>query len=232
MRTEINNWINRGTNYQEGVSLYEQYGTNSYLKTIFKRNDGTYNRAKLIEELCELRDQSPLPLEAAPVSQPTTHNLQPEASQPEPIQLTTPNPQPDAPALLKLKKDINDTWSQLRGLHPYLSIYPEGEQLRQLEIEIVKLARKNTELYTKLDYYHEHGVLPVIDQPVSKPPLMIDINLLNKRELIRKSLSKAVNRVRKQAKPKPHTLKLIQQKRLELAEIDQVIAQIKSGANG
>lgn len=226
MRTEINSWIERGTNYQEGVSLYEQYGKDSYLKLIFKRNDGAYNRSKLLEELGELRDKEP---EDKPVHKPDP--VQVIVSQPQIVE--TKLPSEEIPALLKLKKDISNTWAQIRGLHPYLSIYPEGDQLYQVQLEIVKLARKNTALYEKLDYYHDHGMLPVIDQPVQKPPLMIDINLLNSMELIRKSLNKAENRAKKQASPKLYTLNLIKQRRAELQEIKDLIANAKAGgANG
>lgn len=229
MRNEIKSWIERGANYQEGVSLYDQYGDSSYLKSLFPRNDGSYNRKKLLQELSEIageqEDIEPaLPIEQ-PIADPVTlevHNLVSEDPQDATIQ---------PPALLILKKQINDTWAELRGLHPYLTIYPPGQQLHQLQLQIVKLARKNAELYTKLDHYHEHGELPHLNQPVPKPALMIDINLLDSYESVRKSLNKAEQRIKKQVNPKPHTLALIKARRLELDELKRQILEAKGGAS-
>jgi hypothetical protein len=54
----ITQWLDsREKNYLVGRALYEQYGTNSLLKTLFKNGDSDYHLTRLIESLEELNRQ-------------------------------------------------------------------------------------------------------------------------------------------------------------------------------
>lgn len=223
MIAEINKWIENGSRYQEGVLLYDKFGSDNFLKLLFSRGEKDLTKQKLNEALLQLlssgpdqEDQQPSPKEKVPAP----IQLEPKSTAYDPPQAVA-NP----PELLKVISRIEKNYSELRGLHPYLSILPEGEQLRELAFQIVKLGKENAELWDRRNFLAEGGVDP--EQPEPEVPMMIDLNLLNRRESIRKSLSKARARLKKQKNPKPHTRKLVEQREQDLRLIDQEINEAK-----
>lgn len=226
MLDAINTWLNSGCNYQEGVGLYDQYGDNNFLKLIFKNGETPVNRQKLNEQLAALRDAAPRP---QPVASPS--------DTPAPIIKTVPQPvtQPvekpaELPALLQVTHQRDQNYAEIRALHPYLKIKQEGDELRQIALRIVRLGKKNAELWERYNYMTETGIDPDAPAPPA-PPVMVDINLINKKEAVRKSLSRAEKRIEGQAKPNAKTLELINAQRLKLAELNELIARAKKGGN-
>ena len=220
MLNEINNWVQNGCNYQQGVGIYERYGSDTFLKILFKRPEDHLKVQKLSKALLALRD------EASPEVEPVVITPEPTTQNPQP---TTPK---QAPALLKLINQRDNNYAQLRGLHPYLSTMAEGEDLRKLAVQIIKMGHKNSEHWEKINYFQEHGELAEMEKP-QLPAVMIDINLLNKRENIRKSLSKArqTSKTQQTEKGAIKTKQLVEVRTQELQEIDTLIAKIKGGAN-
>lgn len=255
MVKEIYAWIESGSPYQEGVDIYERYGNNTFLKTLFKRQENGFNRQKLAEEIDLLLLARPEPkqgkhqriefINGSSVKLPEVtirpglasgKNFDQVTMDSDPIDAirymaVKQRPNPDAPdtgpELLRVISRIEKNYSELRGLHPYLSILPEGEQLKELAFQIVKLGKENAELWNRRNFLAEGGVDLEEPEPEPEVPVMIDLNLLNRRESIRKSLSKARARLKKQKNPKPHTRKLVEQREQDLRLIDQEINEAK-----
>lgn len=231
MNSLINKWIENGSHYAEGVRIYNEIGTDSFLKRLFQKPESSFYKKKLTEALTALLTPDQPKVQPAPVppeqakapgnnheKAPTSEPAAPSASEP--------------PELLKVISDINSTFAEIRGLHPYLSILEEGEGLRLLAKNIVQNGKRNAELWQRRNYINEHGRDYQAPEPVK--PVMIDLNLVNTREQIRKSLNKAENRAKKQKPVNAKTLALIEERKKELQAIDAKIALIKQegGANG
>lgn len=220
MSKDIATWLENGSNYSEGVSLYEKFGSDDFLIRILKKGENAFNKQKLAEALGEI-----------------LINAKPEPSVPEPVPVEpvapahseprlSPPPSGELPELLKVTKQIEANFAELRGLHPYLSITEEGEPLRQVALRIQRLGVRNSELMMMKYNIIENGYEPPEPEEI-KPPVMIDYNLIREKESIRKSLNKAENRLKKQSNPKDYTLALIAQRKKDLADINARIAEAK-----
>jgi hypothetical protein len=225
MVESINAWIQNGCNYALGVSLYEQYGDSNFFKGIFKRAQTEANLQKLIELLTALVEAEPtaapnsiLPVAPMAMAPANKHAVE--------IPQTTNN----VPLLLRVLVDRKKTYADIQSLHPQLSIVPEGEDLRALADHIIRTGKRNTELWIQYNYLTEHPDEAGDDMPAPPPPVMIDLNLIDKRESIRKSLNKAENRIKGEANPKQKTLDLIAQRKAELKDLDDHIAKLKQEA--
>lgn len=220
MRDAIDKWIKGGCNYQAGVGLYEKYGSNPVYLRMFQGGDKAFNRQKLNQALTQLRD-------ACPPAKPIEVKQKPKAAAADPAAAPVAA---DIPELLKVTQQRDANYAELRGLHALLHSMEEGENLRQLAVRIITLGKKNAELWTRYNHITEHGEDPVQPRPVI-PTVMVDINLLNARENIRKSLSKAQKRYAAQTVRKPATLALINKQKQALKDIDLQIAQLKAGGS-
>lgn len=214
MVNAINSWINNGCNYLEGVALYNQYGTDSYLKRILKKSDSDFNRQKLNAALVELRDSVPPP-------------------DPEPVpQAAAPVPAPEQPAptclpkIMEVTRQRDTNYAEIRGLHVHLAIMDEGENLRALAERIVRLGKRNALLWEQYNYLTEN---PDANYEPAPKPVMVDYNLINDCENIRKSLNKAERRYREQTKKNPKTLELIKERKEQLEALRKQIQQFKAG---
>ena len=232
MLTEINKWKENGSDYQEGVRLFDQFGTDTFLKRLLKRSENASYKQMLTKALLELIADDPDPLEIIPQEMEMPGESDRDNSGPVPTPGETFFPAGQSPELLKVISRINATYAEIRGLHPYLSLLPEGEELADLALNIKKLGRRNAELWQRREYINEHGSDIIAISPA--PPVMIDYNLLNEREQVRKSLNKAENRLKKQDSVKPNTIALITERKQQLQALDQKIAAIKlnGGVNG
>lgn len=221
MSKEISSWLENGSNYQEGVSLYDRIGSDNFYKRLFQRGENAFNKKKLAEALGTIL-----------MSVPEELVLDPEPTLVEPALPESKDPPPATPPrgtseLLKIIGQINNNYAEMRGLHPYLSVYPEGEDLRLLAVQIVQRGKRNAQLWERRNYLSENGPEQEEIEP-PKIPVMIDYNLLQERERIRKSLNKAENRLKKQKTPKDFTLVLVAERKQQLQEIDARISDIKA----
>jgi hypothetical protein len=226
----INTWLNNGSNYAEGVSIYTRYGSDLFLKIVLKKGETAINRQKLDEALVKLRDTAvaaaPAPdLPPPPVDQPAA----PITKSVETDSLEKNDPA-KTPALLKLIQERKRTIGEIQSLHPQLSILPEGEKLLELAMHLVNVGKLNAQQWEKYNYLTEGGEEHAPLQPAPAPPVMVDLNLIKKREAIRKSLNKAENRIKGVDKPLANTLALIAQRRQDLQDIDARIAAIEKEA--
>ena len=226
MNSVINKWIADGSPYAQGVLIYKQFGTDSFLKRLFNRAETSFYKDKLVQALTDLLSVEPNPVETAAPSQ----VVQTSPVRPAKVDQASPPPTPPpaaTPELLKVISQIDSTYAEIRGLHPYLSILPEGPELHRLAKNIAQLGRRNAELWQRRHYLNEHGSDYQEPEPIK--PVMIDLNLLNERERVRKSLNKAENRAKKQGNVNTNTQALIAERKKELEDIDVKIALIKAG---
>lgn len=223
MIAEINKWIENGSRYQEGILLYEKFGSDNFLKLLFSRGEKELTKKMLNEALLKLlssgpdQDDQQLPQEnQAPT---------PAQEEPKPTAYQSTQPSANPPELLKVISQINSTYAEIRGLHPFLSTLPEGEELRALAENISRMGKKNAELWQRRNFINEHGHDFIDTEPLK--PVMVDLNLITAREQIRKSLNKAENRIKKQNPKNANTIALINERKKELAEMDLKIAEAK-----
>lgn len=229
MFKEINSWIQNGCSYQEGVGLYDRYGTDTFFKRLLLRGESDHIAQKLNERLVAMLDELP--------AAPALAEVDPSSPAPEVLELTgfsefdnNKTDEAKTPVLLQVTKQRDQTYVEIRSLHPYLSTLPEGPELKDLAKRMVRLGKQNANLWERYNNITEGREDPNPAAAPPPPPVMVDMNLIIKREAIRKSLNKAENRIKGIAKPKANTLALIDQRRLELAEIDARILEFIKGA--
>lgn len=224
MRDEIDSWLKGGCNYLLGVALYARYGKDEFLKRIFIQSDKSFNRQKLNEVLIKLRGESAKagksesPKEAAFLSL--------KVGKPENRKEAASHPV-EFPELLQVKNLRNQTMAELRSLHPYLSTLPEGEELRQLAENIVKLRKKNVEHWQRYNHLTEYGPDEI---PYKPEPVLVPIELINTCENLRKSISKAELRLKEQTPPSQKTIDLIKEKKAQFELVKSQIAAYKGVA--
>lgn len=244
MLDQINSWLENGSHYAEGLALLEKFAPQKFIVRILKTGENSFNRQKLIDELLALRDAEPAipePNTSAVVST-TASSLNDLEWKPNStigsrirakIQAATAiqtayTPKP-VPALIQVKREIEQNYAEMRGTHHLLSTEREGDGLKEIAKRLVQLGKKNALLWERYNYLTEGGEDPEPDRPAPPAPVMIDYNLIKKRESIKKALNRAQLRIKGQDKPNAKTLELIEQKKLELAEIDERIKQIREG---
>jgi hypothetical protein len=219
MRNEIDSWLKGGCNYLLGVALYARYGKDEFLKRIFSQSDKSFNRQKLNQVLVALRDSEALSLNPSPAERDFEVNISKK--------VTEKKPPVEFPELLQVKNLRNQTMAELRSLHPYLSTLPEGEELRQLAVNIVKLRKKNVEHWQRYNHLLENGP----DKVAYKPePVMVPIELINTCENLRKSIGKAEQRLKEQTPPSQKTIDLIKEKKAQFELVKSQIAAYKGVA--
>jgi hypothetical protein len=229
MSKEINAWLENGSNYHEGISIYESLGSDNFLKRLFKKGESALTKQKLSEALGNILLSTEQEIIPEPIPEPT-RAYSPAHADPPP-----PPVSKELPELLRVINEIGRNYGEIRALHAHLSVTEEGEPLRQLACTIQRLGKRNSELMMRRNYLTENGPEDIeVEEP--RIPIMIDYNLLEEKERIRKSLSKARSRLRRQeksSKAKDFTKTLIAEREMEFAAINKRIAEIKAkgGAN-
>ncbi|GAA4327454.1 hypothetical protein GCM10023149_30850 [Mucilaginibacter gynuensis] len=177
-------WLQNGT-YEQGVLLYEQHGSNSFLKQKFATGPNDYNVAKLREELLKIRGEDS---GSGGEREQTAFLQKPETPNPA-TPPATPTPE-NAKRYLQITKQRNKLYLELNMLMEQKHYLPDGEELRLCAAGILTKHQKITELWALIDYYQEHQCFP--DDEVEakpKPPLKKEMQLL------RQTISKAKKRL-------------------------------------
>lgn len=176
-------WLQNGT-YEEGVRLYEQHGSNSFLKQKFKAGPNDYNTPKLREELAKLAPLVPVAGAESESSKITSH--------PAPhTDTSVPKPNPDhAYKYLQLTKRKQRLYIELNMLMEQKHHLPEGEELRLCCVSILRLHQQITEAWALIDHYQEHQSFPE-DEKKEKPQL----DPKKEMQLLRQTISKAKKRL-------------------------------------
>jgi len=170
----IANWLQNGT-YDDGVRLYEQHGTNAFLKQKFKLGGANaYNVTKLREEL--LKISGSFEVAAAVVPAPA-----------KPVKDQSAQPKPDqAKKYLQLTNKKTKLYQLLGMLMEQKHYLPDGDELRQCAVKILTTHQQITETWAAIDYYQEHQSFP--DDEV-KPKEALEPK--KEMQLLRQTISKA-----------------------------------------
>jgi beta-glucosidase-like glycosyl hydrolase len=203
MVEQISNWIQNGCDYALGVALYAEYGSDLFLKAVFKRGESPINRQKINKALSDILEAcTPVPLPEQPKPTP-----KPAESIPD-----TPAPaaaENNAQILLQVLKRRDQTGAELRMLQPQLQVLPEGAELHELARRLIRLSKENAIYWLRYNHITETGADSAPAGPPPRKPVMVDLNLLNDRENLRKSLARTKARAASQDKPHKNTLLLL-----------------------
>jgi hypothetical protein len=172
----IADWLKTGT-YEQGVQLYEQHGSNSFLKTKFKAGANDYNVAKLREELGKMAESCELKV---------------EGNGPAPVEPIAEPPNADsAKKYLQLCKKRDRLYLELNVLMEQKHHLPDGDELKQCAFAILTWYQKIRETWVAIDYYNAHGTFPAEEVIPDKK----DIAPKKEMQLLRQTISKAVKRL-------------------------------------
>ncbi|SEM66251.1 hypothetical protein SAMN05192574_101382 [Mucilaginibacter gossypiicola] len=200
----IANWLQNGT-YDDGVRLYEQHGSNAFLKQKFKLGGANaYNVTKLREELVRLAESVTPKAESQPL--PTTEPVKKPSAQPKPEQ---------AKKYLQLTNKKQKLYQLLGMLMEQKHYLPEGEELRQCAAKILTTHQQITETWAAIDYYQEHQCFP--DDEV-KPKETLEPK--KEMQLLRQTISKAKARLASPScRNREQTQQLLTNSQTRLAEL-------------
>lgn len=174
----IADWLKTG-DYIQGIQLYDQYGSNSFLKTKFKAGPNDYNVKKLREELAAL-----CPVESR---ESVVESREPVVAPP-----MTFGPTPDnAKRYLQICNKRDKLYRELNMLMEQKHYLPDGEELKKCAFAILSTHQKVSECWAQIDYYQEHGRFPNDDKPIAKA-----IEPKREMQLLRQTISKAKSRLK------------------------------------
>ena len=171
----VNEWLNSNRDYQTGINLYQKHFGNTSLLTLFKAGQNSMSRRKLSEAL-----ESFTPVQSDEFELPVPRKYKPDFAMPEPVKLL------DELRLESFKKmsALHQTCCNTDGNGPK-AVAKRFEMLKQIK----ELHRVNSECWKKLDYYQEHGRLPV-DENEFIPELLTIRQLVNLEKAIPTYISK------------------------------------------
>ena len=200
---EIRQWLNSEQDYERGVSLYEKYGADDFLKRMYAKGETAFNRRSLLEELEGI----------------CGHVKEVVLIEDVPVFSTLKRPLADYPkAVRELILKAGNLYKQAKKLHtelrlnkrmlagveedfwPYLLI----EERKATALNILKLFEENRRCWLEVRYFEEHGKMlspgkmPAFDLPEGNADLKLEVFRL--RPLVskwRKRLGNAADPLRK-----------------------------------
>ncbi|GGH28290.1 hypothetical protein FAZ19_19715 [Sphingobacterium alkalisoli] len=125
--------------YDDGVRLYNEIGSNDFLKSIFRQGENEYNRKKLFDEL---------------------YDLLPEKSEFSEIpEFPAPGKQNDF-LLKKLRHDRQQVYRQIDANMFALRQARSDASRKEHAFQILRLQRKKQNILDDIDHLELHGTLP------------------------------------------------------------------------
>jgi hypothetical protein len=151
-KIQIESWLSRDDDYQEGLSLYLRFGNNDFLKNLFAKGETVFNRSKLRKELTQIGEEIAEDNQEKKTDRSFTD--QEYARLPD-----------EGKALQKQWKIWYSEMNALRHQLPN----PMTETARhEMALRILKLDDNVREAWRKLDFWRSYGELP------SQQPELID----------------------------------------------------------
>lgn len=199
---EIQHFLNKPFDFQEGLRLYEKYGKNANLRFRFARKGNTeYNRNKMVLELQRLKDRAEI-VEVPETKEPRQKSQEQPKAQKNQEPQTTNNKQGTTNNKQQTKNDQpqslseEDKKAKEEELEAYWkSTYKQASHLHQTQLtkDATQEERKDAAFrilnafendiqptWKQLDYLREHGQLP--QEP--KPTKIDTSNLANVQKRI------------------------------------------------
>lgn len=176
----INKWF-ENQDYWLGVSLYEKYGDNDFLKNSFKSGKSKYNESKLYDELSLLQKPS--------------KKIEPNLEEREIVK--------SEPNIFLIKKKEHQLKQIYRAIdnNRFQLLRATSDKTRQeYAFQILKLQQKKQTTFQEIDYLQEHGTLPIArvkQENYTTPEIQ---RLYVQISKARKRLEKSPDKIRNRAK--------------------------------
>lgn len=135
----VRKWL-EDPSYATGVRLYLEFGTNDFLKEVFRGGESEYTRRKLFEELSSMDS-----------SQPASDYVDSSATSP----LID-----NSFLLMKLRKEREQVYRQIDANMFALRKARSEASRREHAFQILRLQRRKQEILDNIDHLELHGTLP------------------------------------------------------------------------
>ena len=147
MIKDLDDWLKSGRNYLVGVALYEKYGDNSTLKTLFRSGCNSWLTGKLLTSIKDLRDKAAV---LVPVREPRTVKKETiRVSKNESDQI-----------IEDLVKEKGALYKEAANLHPFLHLMSK-EELQKAAPRILQNFKRINRIWQIIDNHEVTGAVPV-----------------------------------------------------------------------
>lgn len=142
----IQSYLNGDLSYQQGVAIYQKYGENSALKKLFAQGEDDYSIKKLHKELLEIEKRLSATVKSNSFKTFTESKLKGKIN----VEILPTH-------LRELYHKRIQLIREIALLHSRLPLYPnDAERLAAAE-KIVSLVEERRVIFTRCDYFMEHG---------------------------------------------------------------------------
>lgn len=176
----IDKWF-ENQDYWLGVSLYEKYGDNNFLKNLFKSSKSNYNESKLYDELSLLQKQS--------------EKIEPTLEEREIVKSD-----PNIFLIKKKEHQLKQIYRAIDNNRFQLLRATSDKTRKEYAFQILKLQQKKQTIYQEIDYLQEHGTLPTIKSKSENYTTPEIQRLYVQISKARKRLEKSPDKIRNRAK--------------------------------
>ena len=154
--SDVKRWLSGKRDYTEGVALFLKFGTNDFLKDLLEEGEDDYNREKLEEELGKIGEQV---VDQKPVE--ITKKVQSS-----PIATVEPDFYLLPAQVQEWKKEANRKFRENAHRQKCLEDVKDKFERGELAHHILMVDDELQALYSKIDYYELHKVMPPEDEPL------------------------------------------------------------------
>ena len=156
--TDIVQWLNSGCDYEHGVTLYEELGTNAFLKLVFKRGFTELNAQRLRTELTAVA-QLGAQLVTEQVVQQVVQADEPSAHILDDIDINALSDEFRERVFVLRPK----TYREAASIHNRLFDATEAER-QELVPQMMQLMYTNAAIWRDIEYYKRTGLEPKDEQ--------------------------------------------------------------------
>lgn len=153
MHADILTWLSSDRDYAAGVLLFEKHGNNSVLLKMMKARESIYTSEKLLEELLKISKEKP------PVRLDYKSHPQKKVVERPPAIAVLPE------ALQKKVKIKNMLYAEVNNLRPKLLLVSNKATRYKIARQILDAQQRIKDIWYEIDYYNEHGVEMMTNQP-------------------------------------------------------------------
>lgn len=201
MQENLIAWIEGNQDYDQGLSLYQRYGSSAMLKKVLAQGNTSFNRAKLLAEIQKLYAAQPV-------------------QRPEPAIV----PLQDRPAdelEAELTQERKQAHQQAAYLKAQLPLIQSQQKRKAIAFQILALHDRNNEIWAMLEYKAKHGFFP--NQLKAELEVQAGLEVPSLAELKRQLLviNPKISRIKNVAEKSGKLQELLQEK----FRLTQLIAQ-------
>ncbi len=195
-------WLASDRNYEAGVKIYNELGSNANYKRLFARQQTQYTINQLAYEIGKLVTVEP----SAVIEQTTADDF----TKPEQIKYQKIDSEKLPPVLKEKEVLKGKLYHEASYAHSLMRNAKTDDERKEYASLIVKNINKTDKIWTELDHFQTNGkLLPVLKQEVDIE-IMTEVNLIKYRNNLRALISK-----NKKKKHKANEL-IEQKKQLEI----------------